>query len=208
MPFEKYNQNDDTERAERERFTRPEDDLETPEIVEVRKRERAFSAEGGFQNLLRLKIALNDLRLSYAGILQPGVNCNFMIELIDDPKTYAVSALGFDINKKEISDEELQSALKDYLEKARTSIATQMDKYLSMITEYGTTTQSDALKSLEYMVNNCKKSALAGDWESYCDKATKAQSHFNGLEKIVELCCGSAVENDSTRKVVGAPVKK
>lgn len=208
MPFEEFSQNDDTARAEREKFTRPEDDLETPEVVEVRKRERAFLAEGGFQNLLRLKIALDDLQSSDVGIFQPGTNSNFMIELIDDPKTYAWSALGFNMNKHEISDEELQSALKEYLEKARTSIAKLMDKGLAMIAEYRDTTQSDALISLQFIVEDCKRSALAGDWKSYCDNATKAQSHFNGLEKIVKLCCGSAIENDSTRKVVGAPVKK
>ena len=58
------------------------------------------------------------------------------------------------------------------------------------------------------MLEDCKKSALAGDWELYCEQATKAKSYLQGLEHIVELCCGTAVENDGTRKVLDAEKKK
>jgi hypothetical protein len=203
MAFEKFNQSDADEVANRQRFSRPEDELDTPDSVDVKRRERAFSAEGGFQDLLRLKMVLDDLK--WVGGLFKSADSNYIKHIINDPKTYAYAALGFDINRKDIPDDELQQALKKFLEESKISLSTQTDKYLPIIMEYESTTKSDALKGLRYMIENCKKFALNGEWESYCETATKTQAYFNGMEGLVNICCGSQRESPQTRKVVGAP---
>jgi hypothetical protein len=55
MAFEQFNQS----KENLGKYYRPEDALETPAVVEVNQRERAFNAEGGFKDLLRLKIVLD-----------------------------------------------------------------------------------------------------------------------------------------------------
>lgn len=183
------------------KYNRPEDELETPEVVEVNKRERVFNAEGGFRNLLRLKFVVEDLGQEN-GFLRGAVMPDYIQQVIDDPKTYAYSTLGFDSQRKEIPDEELQSALKKFLEESKIPRAAEIDRYLSMIIDYESTTQSEAFKYFRIMIEDCKKSALNGDWESYCKQATKAKLYLQGLEHVVELCCGTGVENDGTRKVL------
>ncbi len=203
MTMEKFHQGDQV----LGKYDRPEDDLETPEVVAVNKRERAFNAEGGYRNLLRLKLAIMDLE-ERKGFLYGSSIPDFMQQVIDDPRTYAYSALGFDLQRKEIPDDELQFALKKFLEDSRIPRAADIDEYLPIIIDYESTTQSEALKYFRYMLEECKKLALNGDWESYCEQAIKAKSYLQGIEHTVELCCGTAAENDGTRKVLNAEKKK
>ena len=102
--MEKFNQGDQV----LDKYDRPEDELETPEGAAINKRDRAFNAEGGFRNLLRLKIVIEDL-VKENGFLGIRSKPDFIQEVIDDPKAHAYSALGFDILKKEISEEIAQS---------------------------------------------------------------------------------------------------
>lgn len=201
--MEKFHQGDQV----LDKYDRPEDALETPDVVAVNKRERAFNAEGGFKNLLRLKLAIEDLEQDN-GFLRGSDDPSFIQDVIDDPKTYAYSTLGFDSLKREISDEELQSALKKFLEGSKISEVAEIDRYLPIIIDYESTTQSEALKGLKWRLEECKKSALSGDWESYCKQATKTKSYLVGIENLVELCCGDAVEDDGTRNVLKANQKK
>lgn len=203
MTMERFHQGDQV----LDKYGRPEDELDTPEVVAVNKRERAFNAEGGFRNLLRLKLVIEDLG-EENGFLRGLVIPDFMQQVIDDPKTYAYSALGFDLLKKEISDDELQLALQKFLEESKLPAAATIDKYLTIIIDDESTTQSEALKGLKWMLEECKKSALNGDWKSYCQQATKAKSYLQGIEYVVELCCGTAVESDSTRDVLKINRKK
>ncbi len=197
MTMEKFHQGDQV----LDKYDRPEDELETPEGAAINKRDRAFNAEGGFRNLLRLKIVIEDL-VQENGFLGIRSKPDFIQEVIDDPKAHAYSALGFDILKKEISEEELQTALKKFLEESKIPRAAEIDGYLPTIIDYESTTQSEALNGLRSMLEECKKSALSGDWGSYCEQATKAKSYLRGIGDMVELCCGTAVENDSTRSLL------
>lgn len=203
MTMEKFNQNDRV----LGKYDRPEDELETPEIVEVNKRERAFGAEGGFRNLLRLKIVIDDLERE-GGFLYGSSVPDFIKQVIDDPKKYAHSAFGIDMSVVDISEDVLKASLDKFLEESKIPAAADIDKYLTMIVNYESTTQSEALKELKYTLEECKKSALSGDWESYCKQAVEAKSFLQGMENVVELCCGTAVETDSTRSVLGADKKK
>lgn len=201
--MEKFNQDN----LVLDKYDRPEDELETPEVVEINKRERAFNSEGGFRNLLRLKMVVEDL-VEANSLFRAHFTTDFMQEIINDPKTYAYSTLGFNSQMNDIPEEELQSALKSFLETSKIKETARIDTYLPIIIEYESTTYSEALRPLKFMLEACKKSALTGDWKSYCDQAAKAKSYLRGIEDLVEICVGAAPESDRTRSVLKAKKMK
>jgi hypothetical protein len=182
--------------------SRPEDELETPENLSVTNRERAFIAEGGFRDLLKLKIFIEEDLLTKGIALSPMSHPYFMEDVINDPRKYAVSALGFDILQKQITDDELKTALSAFLEKCKISISQAIDKYIPPIIAYESVTKSKALDRLKNMLEDCKKHALNGEWRLYAQKLASTQSYLEGIEDLVNLCCGSAPEDENVRKVL------
>ncbi len=201
MAFEKFNQNDMVPG-----YDRPEDTLETPDVIAVKKRERIFNEEGGFKDLLKLKIVVEDL-VSTPGLLYGTAVTGYIKDLISDPAKYAYSSLGFDhleyTTAEEIPADYLKVALENYLKNCQIELANKIDKYLEIITIYETATHSDALGALKEMLENCKGYAQQGDWEEYTKKELTIKSYVRGMGDLVEMCCGSAREDDSTKKVLG-----
>jgi hypothetical protein len=52
------------------------------------------------------------------------------------------------------------------------------------------------------MLEDCKKHALNGEWRLYAQKLASTQSYLEGIEDLVNLCCGSASEDENVRKVL------
>ncbi|MEO8637496.1 MAG: hypothetical protein ABI430_01180 [Candidatus Taylorbacteria bacterium] len=197
MPLEGY-----THFKDMGQFDRPEDELETPVNIEIKKRERAFSAEQGFQELLKLKIIIRDLH-SEDGPLRTSNTADWPVDLIRDPKMYAYSSLGFDSSsQKEILPEELNTALQQKLKEIKIESTKTMDKYLETITIFENVHQSKTLNYVKYLLEACKESLTQDDWESYGHSATQAQATLRGVEGLVNLCCGSGAETDETRKAL------
>ncbi len=200
MGFERFNLGE----QDLSRYDRREDELETPEIVEVRKRERAFNEKRGFQDLLRAKMVMEDL-LVCSGFLKSDSIPDYVQQTIDDPRRYAVRNLGLSSTKpEEISEADLQTALQRFLDRKRKEEVLVIDGYLDVITRYEVKAESQALSQLKTRLQDCKRAISDNDWKEFGRQALGAQAYVAGLKDLLDISCGMARENDATRKVVGA----
>jgi hypothetical protein len=200
MAFEQFNQS----KENLGKYYRPEDALETPAVVEVNQRERAFNAEGGFKDLLRLKIVLEDL-IMCTGMLRPSYVPDYVQRTIENPKKYAVSNLGLDDREgEEISEEDLSSALERFLKREKAELVLELDNYLKIITIYEVKAESNALLGLKNRLEDCKRLIVGDNWREYSSKALQAQAYALAMKNLLEISCGYSLEGRDTRKVVGA----
>lgn len=196
MSFEKYDQHKIIPPPKQ-----PEDNLETPDALNIINRERRFNTDGGFRKLLKLKIIINDLILKDHALL-PSSDPYFMEELINDPRQHGQTLLGINPRINIYTDEEVKVKLGRYLEESKILISRRMDEYLRMVIVYKTAEHSQALDGLESRLEDCKKFALEGEWKSFCRQMAETQSYLEGIEDLVNLCCGSAPEDENVRKVL------
>ena len=180
---------------------RPEDILETNKNLEVTKRERAFEAEGGFKDMLRLKITIHDLTQDGDGILN-GNGQSMFDEIIKDPRTYR-SWLGIDVLQENVPDETIQKHLEEFLEKAKISCTKSIDHTLGSIRNYKARFDSNEFTNLDSMLETLKKLLSEEKWAEYDIRFAESKGYLRGMQKILELACGVGVEGDNARKVLG-----
>lgn len=195
-----------------QRFERPEDDLDTADSTYVKQRERKFNAEHGFENLLQLKVVLEDLTVSGReddGILRESLHPKFITDVIEEPQRYAYSNLGFSqVLGKELDPGLLQQRLKEFLEKEKVVYERLISHSLEDITLYKGRTGSIALDRVEQQLKYFKELVLNGKWEKFCQDLTELKEYIKGMTGILELTLGRQRENDNVRKVLKAPPRR
>jgi hypothetical protein len=207
---EAFNVSDDL----RTKYDEPTDALETPEVVALNKRERAFSAEGGFKDLVRLKIAIEDLESNF-GNFRGGTNLDFPVDVIKNPRRFAHAALNFPLTGEgaykdagDIPEDALQTAVKTFLEEYKRSILDIVEADIQTIRRYSSSANSQALDVIENYLDEAKEKALDGKWEEHSKALAQAKDTLIGIGRVVRLSCGAQHENDDTRKILNASPRK
>lgn len=193
------------------RYERPEDELETPGVNLVNRRERKFVAKGGFKEMLNLKVFLQDLQSVYSrGILEPVHDCGYVEDVINDPKTHAWSSLGFDVSRKaeDIKDDELKEKLDWFLEKFKKNVLVGIDEDIKKITEYKERTKSIAMEHVMTALGSLKELLLEGDFKSFARKYDGLIQYLYGMRTVYEFALGPVTEGNDVRQVLKAPMKK
>ena len=201
MSLEIFNQRGD---KNFDQYDHPEDELDVREAVEVKKRERAFSAEGGFQELLKLKIKIRDLKEK--GFLSNSITADRLENYINDPWKYVSTIFqGATVPDKdaENADSIVREKLNEYLIIRKRLETQDMDFYLELINHYQANTKSDALNFLKDMITECKRLIMDEQWVQFSKNAVKAQEYLKGIEDTLKIITGSAIETDETRKALG-----
>lgn len=184
-------------------YDRPEDELETPEKVRLLQRERAFSAEGGFRDLLTIKVFLSDIA-DLRGFLTNSIGVSGLISMMNEPFIYAQEL--FD-KKSDIESENVKTK-EAFQEKKFIEIIADIDRYIEVAIKYITINGSETFKIVKQMLEECKEAAIHKDLMDFSIKATKMAMYFKATDDLVTLCCGMDKESGETRKLLGLEVNK
>lgn len=186
-----------------DKHARPEDDLETPEVAEVNRRERKFGAESGFKDMLRLKIAAHDMLLDEKGFLQRNRSA-VITDVIENPRRHIswLTDHTYTGKTEDIGEEEMRKIVDVFLLKFQADSIAEIDYSLQAVRDYASRFDSHELKPVEGMLEEAKALAQAADWKGFEQKQIECVSFLGGMESLLDTACGDGVENDETRRVL------